>query len=305
MISGVGEVQERNLRKALAVASTKEEAQRLAFAIWSESRGYIYANDGRNTSKSPGVTSIRAEILRRSLNLPHDAVGSNGRSTGMLQQISEEVGGGWGDMAGTMDPATSAVRFLEKLKITDNPVYSGTLVTPTGNRKVNVNLTPIAADVLRVQQPLADEAESSNYNEQAVRLAMNIADAFWQPPRLEPDTGTSTDEGKDVLDMTEDELKDAICGATVGTVVVMDVASGWKYLVNVGTQLFKTLGEIVDIPNAVSNVSVDDQIAIGQGANQINATVKNQNMQQIVVLRYLAGNDLSQGIRYPAIDGFV
>ena len=172
--------QERNLRAALAVAPDRASAERLAFGIWTESRGLIYANDGRNTSNSPGVTPFVAELLRRSLKLPHDEVGSNGRSTGMLQQLSSEVGGGWGDMAGTMDPATSARRFLAVLKVTDISVYSGTLVTPTGSRRVQVQLSsPIAADVLRVQQPLADEAESSNYGAAQVAIALDITDRLW------------------------------------------------------------------------------------------------------------------------------
>lgn len=171
--------QERTFRAALAVAPDRASRERLAFAIWTESRGLVYANDGRNTSRSPGVTPAVAEILRRSLSMPHDMVGSNGRSTGPLQQISADVGGGWGDMAGTMDPAISARRFLAALPVTDNPVYTGTLVTPTGSRRVEVTLSsPIAADVLRVQQPLADEAESSNYGAAQVSIAVEIAARF-------------------------------------------------------------------------------------------------------------------------------
>lgn len=172
------ETQIRNFAKALAVAPDQDTRERLAFAIWSESGGYIYANDGRNTSNSPGVTSSIREILRRSLDLPHDRVGSNGRSTGMLQQLSSDVGGGWGDMAGTMDPAESSRRFLNALRVTDNSVYSGTLLTSSGSRKVNVQRTAIAADVLRVQQPLADEAQSSNYGDAAVAIAKEIAARF-------------------------------------------------------------------------------------------------------------------------------
>lgn len=176
--------QERNFRAALGVAPDRASAERLAFAIWTESRGLIYANDGRNTSKSPGVTPFVAEILRRSLKLPHDEVGSNGRSTGILQQLSADVGGAWGDMAGTMDPATSARRFLSALTVTDNSVYSGTLVTPTGSRRVQVQLaSPVAADVLRVQQPLADEAESSNYGAAQVAIALDITDRLWSVPQ--------------------------------------------------------------------------------------------------------------------------
>jgi hypothetical protein len=182
-------VQERNLRAALAATGNPAERVRLAFAIWTESRGLIYANDGRNTSNSPGFATHPQwpAILRRSLSIPHDAVGSNGRSTGMLQQISEDVGGGWGSMEGTMNPATSAQRFLAALKVTDNPVYKGTLLTPTGSQKVDILLSsPIAADVLRVQQPLADEARSANYNADQVRIATEIVAQIGGVP---PDPG--------------------------------------------------------------------------------------------------------------------
>lgn len=171
--------QERNFRAALAVASGPEERARLAFAIWSESKGRIYANDGRNTSNSPGVTPAIAAILRRSLEIPHDAVGSNGRSTGMLQQLSSDVGGGWGDMAGTMDPATSARRFLSVLRITDDPVYDGWLLTPSGRERVSVATpSPVVADVLRVQQPLASEARSGNYGPDNLAAALEISARF-------------------------------------------------------------------------------------------------------------------------------
>lgn len=169
--------QRANFLAALVEAPTPALRVRLAFAIWTESRGLIYANDGTNKSNSPGFDRNPqwSQILRRSLDLPHNAVGSNGRSTGMLQQISSDVGGAWGDMAGTMNPSISAQRFLERLVVTDNPVFSGILLTPNGSQRVEILLSsPIAADVLRVQQPLADEARSANYGEDQVRAAQEI-----------------------------------------------------------------------------------------------------------------------------------
>jgi hypothetical protein len=164
--------------RAWAVASGNDPqavCERVAFCAWTEGRGYNWANDGRNTSNSPGVTPAIAAILRTSLNYPHDKTGSNGRSTGMYQQLSENVGGGWGDMTGTMDPAISTARFLSRLIVTDNPVFAATLITPTGTRRVAITLSdPIAADTLRIQQPLADEAESSNYNATQVAIAREI-----------------------------------------------------------------------------------------------------------------------------------
>lgn len=176
--------QERNLRAALEVTNDPAMRVRLAFAVWTESRALITANGGLNTSHSPGFDTHPQwpAILRRSLELPHDAVGNNGRSTGMLQQISDDVGGGWGSMAGTMDPATSARRFLAALRVTDNPIYAGWLLTPTGREWVKVELSdPIAADVLRVQQPLANEARSSNYDASQVTVARAIVAQLFPP----------------------------------------------------------------------------------------------------------------------------
>src|SRR5664279_3572453 len=174
--------QTANFAAALSRAGTQAQAERLAFAIWSESHGYNFANDGRNTSHSPGFGPNTATTLQLSLKYPHDTVGSNGRSTGILQQTSSDVGGVWGDMGGTMTPVVAAVRFLAALTVTDNPVYSGKNLTPSGALvNVDVTLTAVAADVLRVQQPLASEAQSSNYDATQVAIAQEIAAMFAAP----------------------------------------------------------------------------------------------------------------------------
>lgn len=177
MVVNLTPTQEQNLRAALSVTDDPARRVRLVFAIWTESKAQIYANGGLNTSKSPGFDEHPEwpATLRRSLQIPHDEIGNNGRSTGMLQQISAEVGGTWGPMVGTMDPVTSAKQFLAHLRVTDNPIFTGRLQTSTGVEKVNVLLSsPIAADVLRVQQPLASEARSSNYNADQVAIAQAI-----------------------------------------------------------------------------------------------------------------------------------
>lgn len=112
--------------------------------------------------------------------MQNDGVANNGRSTGILQQTSQDVGGGWGDMAGTMTPAVAAARFLARLGVTDDPVYEGWLLQPDGSkRRVRVTLSsPVAADVLRVQQPLASEAESDNYGPANVAIAVELAARF-------------------------------------------------------------------------------------------------------------------------------
>lgn len=174
--------QERNLRAALTGCPTVAEAQRTAFGVWSESRGWNAANDGRNTSNSPGVTPAISAILRHSLDMPHDTVGSNGRSVGILQQTPAEVGGAWGDMAGCLTPDVAASRFRARLVVTDDPVYEGWLLTPIGRDWVSVaTVSPIVADVLRVQQPLASEARSSNYGPDVLNVALEIVNRFYSP----------------------------------------------------------------------------------------------------------------------------
>jgi hypothetical protein len=164
----------------------------VCFALLTESNGRNLGNDGRNTSNSPGVTPSVAALLRRSVdpvwlaanNLQIDGVGSNGRSTGVLQQLSRDVGGSWGTMQETLRPADAARMFLAKLVVTNDSVYTGWNVTQSGQREwVEVQLSsPIAADVLRVQQPLASEARSSNYGPAHVAEAKALAAQFYKTP---------------------------------------------------------------------------------------------------------------------------
>lgn len=182
--------QAANLTAALSVARSRDEAERIAFGVWSESAALIQANDGTNQSDSPGFDTHPEwpGILRRSLLIRHDKVGNNGRSTGLLQQISSDVGGGWGDMAGTMDPVISAIRFRDRLVVTDRTSYAGWNVTEAGVREwvVVTGLDPVAVDVLYVQQPLASEARSANYRAGPVAYARSLADQFYRPTAVTP-----------------------------------------------------------------------------------------------------------------------
>lgn len=168
---------------------------RVAFAALTESGGRVYANAGEafteDTPWSQGLTAEKraqiAEVLRGSLDYPHDAVGKNGGSTGWLQQLSREyvkaalgASWGWGTIAETMDVATSTRMFLSALKVTGDPVY----VTADGPR---VTLTSsIAADVLRVQRPLLSEVQSGNYSADQVARAKRLVDNW---------TGTNFEDG--------------------------------------------------------------------------------------------------------------
>lgn len=154
---------------------------RLALALLTESSGgYIYANDG---SAFPPDSAV-AGVLRRSLNLPHDKVGHDSRSTGPLQQMSLEanqamvppLSWGWGAMAETMVPARAAVMFVESLQVTATSTYR----TPAG---VLIECgDPIVADVLRTQRPAVGATLPYNYRAEQVVLAKQLARGgprFW------------------------------------------------------------------------------------------------------------------------------
>ena len=166
---------------------------RLVFAVMSESGGRVYANDGLAFHPDPAKrrpgwdkddngNPLPMEILaacyaavRKSLDFPHDAVGNNGGSTGLAQQLSQDYVGarfpgktwGWGTLADTMSVDKACRMFLDRLQVTGNREYRGG------------SYDPIAADVLRVQQPLLSE-QRSNYGQDKVDAAKAIVDN-WSP----------------------------------------------------------------------------------------------------------------------------
>lgn len=161
---------------------------RVAFVMWTEGRGYNWGNDGSNQSNSPGFDSHPGwpALLRRSIDrnwldangLPFpDKVGNNGRSTGCTQALSEDVNGSWLTMAETLRVPAMVTEFCRRVVVTDEPRYAGTLQKPGGGseRVVRELSSPIAADVLRIQQPLINEALSSNYDASQVAIAQSIA----------------------------------------------------------------------------------------------------------------------------------
>jgi hypothetical protein len=154
--------------------------------------GFIYANDGQGyrepatpadrtpwnwnplTNKPVGTPEARArmrEVLRRSLDLPHDKVGSNGRSTGPCQQLSAETGGAWGPMAATMRMDLSVLMFLNAVNWADrSPFYLG---------KEMANWQ--TAMLLRVQRPLASEVATNYGAAQLTRAQAIVRDERFTP----------------------------------------------------------------------------------------------------------------------------
>lgn len=166
---------------------------RLVLAVQTESGGLIYANDGlafhpdpaqrrpgwdRDDQGNPLPTDVLDacyRALRTSLGYVHDAVGNNGGSTGILQQLSQDYVGarfpgskwGWGTLADTMDIPKACGMFLSRLVISSNRDYLGR------------DFDPIVADVLRVQQPLISEVDA-NYGPAELAAAKHLVDN-WGP----------------------------------------------------------------------------------------------------------------------------
>lgn len=79
----------------------------IALAVVSQESGFrVYANDGRGRDLAPDQAGVG-----RSVDLPHDAVGSDHGSLGLFQQQWPW----WGSLNELMDPATSARLFYEAL----------------------------------------------------------------------------------------------------------------------------------------------------------------------------------------------
>lgn len=190
---------QRNYQQVIDTAKALCEARgitpwahlyRLVFAVLTESGGLVYGNDGKAFHPDPAqrrkgwdtddqgkllpadVLSACYRVTRTSLAFGHDAIGNNGGSTGILQQLSQDYVGarfpgktwGWGTLADTMDIGKACGMFLGRLIVTGNGEYQG------------MTFDPIAADVLRVQQPKLSEASSGNYSPARVAAAKHIVD---------------------------------------------------------------------------------------------------------------------------------
>lgn len=125
-----------------------------------------YANDGKVGSEDAGADTSRYAELAYSLNLDHDAVGTDHASLGIMQQ---QATASWGDTEGSswgtdpkgvierlMDPAFASARFLQKLQ----------LVTDWQSKKPG-----------EVAQDIQVSAHPDRYQQQ-VKLAQEIWDAL-------------------------------------------------------------------------------------------------------------------------------
>lgn len=181
--------------QAERMGSREEFWVRLVAALLTESGGgRVLAHTG-NWGSGGWINEAQKKVLAGSaaLRKPEyagDGFGSNGGSVGDLQQIPTEVArlrtrrnpdgsevpwpwDGWGPMEKCLDPDFSQPKFLDALRITSDPVYKGKLTA-----------SPIVADLLRVQQPLAEEV-AVNYGTDLVARAEAVAALFprvgWWP----------------------------------------------------------------------------------------------------------------------------
>jgi hypothetical protein len=189
--------------------------------------GFIYANDGQGyrepdsvvnrtpwnwneqTNRPIGTPEQRAAMraaLRKSLDLPYDKVGSNGRSTGPSQQISVEVSGAWGPMAATMRMDLSVLLFLDAVD------WSNRDINYLGKRMANWQ----TAMLLRVQRPLPSEV-ATNYGAAQLARAQAIArDERFAPAPIITDWLELLMADQAALDAYKEQIAQAVQGKLRG-----------------------------------------------------------------------------------------
>lgn len=208
--------QEDTYRRGIArCGGDRDRALRVVLCFYTESKGNQLRNDGlayhpdarlRRKGWADGWSAAQCQpiydALRKSLLYPSYGrePGNNGGSTGAAQGLSDDyltarfgrpTSYGWGSIAQQLNPETGidfvADAFLRKLVVTDDRVYRYTVNGE--NRKVTCSDAAVA-DVLRVQQPLPSEAESSNYGAANLAAARTILDQLWGSEVI-PSTPTS------------------------------------------------------------------------------------------------------------------
>lgn len=110
-------------------APALSRADRYALLIIAEGRRRNITPRGIQIALATGLVESNITIYANakvpaSMNIPHDAVGSDGYSVGIFQQQVRDTGNGWwwGDAATCMDPTSSAGLFYDRLARLD---YNG------------------------------------------------------------------------------------------------------------------------------------------------------------------------------------
>lgn len=128
--------EQRNIDAVIAEGKRRgmspKQIKAAVMAVLAESGGKMYANPADPES----------------MNMPHDAVGSNGSSTGIFQQQNN---GAWGTLADRMDPTKSAGMFYDKLATVDQNLSEGQMAQAVQQSAFSdgANYTSRAADADR------------------------------------------------------------------------------------------------------------------------------------------------------------
>jgi hypothetical protein len=197
---------------------------------------------GRINSRQEAVLAGSAAAYLAATGREVDGLGDNGGSVGILQQIPTEVawlttvGGldsgaprpwaGWGPMVDCMKIETSVPKFLDQLRVTDDPKYLD-----------KVTASPIVADLLRIQRPLSSEV-AVNYGASLVERARALAAQYAADGSDTPAAPTPPAQSEwwslmaENFDEAKAELQDVMRGSK--PVLVRDGSTGWYYLVAPG-----------------------------------------------------------------------
>jgi murein DD-endopeptidase MepM/ murein hydrolase activator NlpD len=149
-------------------------------AASQESRFLNYANDGHGGDLRPDQVDIAS-----SLELPHQAVGTDHGSLGIFQQQWPW----WGSMSELMDPATSASKFYARL--VDVPGWESMSVTRAAQAVQHSAFPDAYADDEALAEGLLDGSDDSDGS----IAQASVADAAW--------TGGSDDSLCDAPDVVD------------------------------------------------------------------------------------------------------
>lgn len=161
-----GQLDEQQLANASAIVSegyrmaVPSRAILVALAVAHQESGFRnYANDGQG-----GDLASDQRGIEESLQLPHEAVGSDHGSLGVFQQQWPW----WGSMPELMDPATSAQKFyLRLLDVADwqemNVTEAGQAVQKSAYPDAYADDVTLAAEILDGAQPEGDSAQTAAY----------------------------------------------------------------------------------------------------------------------------------------------
>lgn len=186
------------------VRGVDKQGQQIAVAVAKhESQLQVYANDGSGAYQSAGASGVPPEELKKSLEYPHDAVGSDHASVGTFQQ---QVGI-WGDVEELMNPAVQARKFYERLEETD---YKGRELGEVASAiQGNATGTGVYSAEADIARKLVERFEGAGDN-----LTAEEIEAAGDPGGSDDDCGASSVDGGKAEPGSSAELGQAIVSAS-------------------------------------------------------------------------------------------